>query len=358
MQEYLKLLEDLIRIRPVTADVQAVNRATDLIHQFLSKRGLHCTVEELDGRKILYAANAPGKEPDLLLNAHIDVVPAAYESQYEPEYKDDRIYARGSDDCLGNATCIIRVLCEAEPGVSVGAIFTSDEETGGKTSGRMVELGYKAKRAIFIMDRWNNYNICCAQKGILIAKLTAHGKGGHSAAPWAFDNPIDKLMDGYLRFRSQWTNPTKENYWNSTMAATVITGGMAGNQIPDDAEMLLNFRYLKVEEKDQILQKLRDLTGLEVTVDRTCLPVSVSTDTPELKMLVDTIEEIKGIRPEFDRMCGATDARWFAALNIPIAIMGIQGGGAHGKVEWCSLKSLEDFVGIVKAVAQKYSSGK
>ena len=88
MQEYLKLLEDLIRLRPVSEDVPAVNRATDLIRKFLAAKGLHCAVEELDGRKILYASNVPGKETDLLLNAHIDVVPAAYESQYEPEIKD------------------------------------------------------------------------------------------------------------------------------------------------------------------------------------------------------------------------------------------------------------------------------
>ena len=103
MQEYLKLLEDLIRLRPVTKNVQAVNQAADLVQKFLAARGLHCAMEELDGRKILYASNVPGKTPDLLLNAHIDVVPAAYESQYEPDYRDDGwLYARGKEYELAN----------------------------------------------------------------------------------------------------------------------------------------------------------------------------------------------------------------------------------------------------------------
>ena len=358
MQEYLNLLEELIRLRPVTENVQAVNRATDLLHAFLAGRGLHCTVENLEGRKILYASNVPGKTPDLLLNAHIDVVPAAYESQYEPEYRDGWIYARGAGDCLGNAVCIVKILCEAGPELSIGAVFTTNEETGGETTGRMVELGYSAGRAVFVMDHWNHYNICCAQKGILIAKLTAHGKGGHSSAPWAFDNPIDKLMDGYLRFRSVWKNPSEDDTWHTSMAATVISGGLVGNQIPDTAEMLLNFRYLRPGENEEIMQRLREITGLEVALDRTCPPVTVSTGAEELKILAGTIREITGIEPEFDRMHGATDARWFASLNVPIAIFGIESEGAHAKVERAKVASIAEFSRIVTAVGRKYSAGK
>jgi len=358
MKEYLNLLDELIRLRPVTENIPAVNRAAETIRTFLESRGLHCAMEELDGRKILYASNVPGKTPDLLLNAHIDVVPAAYESQYEPEYRDGWLYARGSSDCLGNAVCIIKSLCEADPAVSIGAIFTTNEETGGETTGHMVKLGYQAKRLIMVMDHWNNYNICCAQKGILIAKLTAHGKGGHSSAPWAFDNPIDKLTDGYLKFRQTWKNPSKEDSWHTSMAATVIRGGLVGNQIPDTAEMLLNFRYLEPGENEELLQQLREATGLEVTLERTCPPVTVSQDAPELKIIADTVEETAGVRPGFDRMHGATDARWFASLNRPIAIMGIEGEGAHAKVERCKVGSIDEFSKIIKAVSRKLSAEK
>ena len=359
MKEYLNLLGELIRLRPTSENIPAVNRVAETIRKFLESRELHCAMEELDGRKILYASNVPGKTPDLLLNAHIDVVPAAYESQYEPDCRDDGwLYARGASDCLGNAVCIIKSLCEADPKVSIGAIFTSNEEIGGETTAHMVRLGYRAKRLIVVMDHWNNYNICCAQKGILVVKLTAHGKGGHSSAPWAFDNPIDKLMDGYLKFRQTWKNPAKEDSWHTSMAATIISGGLVGNQIPDTAEMLLNFRFLEPGENEEIMQRLREVTGLEVTLVETCPPVTVSTDAPELKILADTVEEIAGVRPGFDRMNGATDARWFASLNMPIAIMGIQGEGAHAKVERCKVDSIDLFSRIVLAVAKKLAAGK
>ena len=353
MEEYLKLLEDLIRLRPVTADIPAVNRVVDRLQAFLTAKGLHCATEELEGRKILYASNVPGKNPDLMLNAHLDVVPAAYESQYEPEYKDGWLYARGASDCLGNAICAVKVLCEAGPDLSIGAIFTTNEETGGETTGHMVFCGYVPKRMVFVMDHWNHYNICSAQKGILSVKLTAHGKGGHSSAPWLFDNPIDKLMDGYLKFRNQWKNPPADDPWHTTMAATVINGGMVTNQIPDSAEMILNFRYLRPEEREELMRKLNEVTGLEVELDRTCPPVFVSEDAPELKVMIDAVEEVIGIRPGFDRMNGATDARWFASTGKPIAIVGIEGSGAHAKVERVKVDAIDLFSKVVKTAAQK-----
>lgn len=352
-EKYLNLLKDLIRLRPVTSDLPAVNRASERMHQFLSEHGLNCTMEELNGRKILYASTTAGKVPDLLMNAHIDVVPAEDEKQYEPEIKDGWLYARGAGDCLGNAVCIAKILCEAEPGISIGAIFTADEETGGKTTERMVALGYKAKRAIFVLDSWNDHNISCQQKGILIVKLTAHGKGGHSSSPWAYDNPIDKLMDGYLRFRNVWKNPTPEDTWHNSMAATVIRGGMVNNQIPDTAEMLINFRYIHPEEKDAILQQLREQTKLEVSVERICPPVVVSQDSPELKLLAETYSEITGIKVGFAKMHGATDARWFVPLNLPIAIFGAEYTGIHSPVEKARLSSIQELGDVVRQVCRK-----
>ena len=79
----LELLKDLIRIPSVSADVDAVNSATDFLHAYLENRGLHCTIENCNGRRVLFAATVPGKQPDYLFNAHLDVVPAEKE-QFEP----------------------------------------------------------------------------------------------------------------------------------------------------------------------------------------------------------------------------------------------------------------------------------
>ena len=54
----LNLLEQLIRCKPMSESVEAVNRATDIMREYLESHGVSCIVEELKGRKILYAATS------------------------------------------------------------------------------------------------------------------------------------------------------------------------------------------------------------------------------------------------------------------------------------------------------------
>ena len=179
MTEYIALLEDLIRCRPVSSDIPAVNNATMRMRDFLSAHGLYCTLEEsADGRKLLYAAPREGKKPDYLFNAHLDVVPAL-ESMFTPVQQGNRMYGRGATDCLGNATAIARALVLAGKDGKAGAFFSADEETGGETTAFMVQKGYIAEKMVIIMDA-NPWSITYAQKGILNVTLTARGKAGHS----------------------------------------------------------------------------------------------------------------------------------------------------------------------------------
>ena len=97
----LALLETLIRTRPVTTDTARVNAATDVMRNYLETRGIFCRVEELNGRHILYASNRESGTPEIILNSHMDVVPAE-EEQFEPVVRDGKLFARGACDCLGN----------------------------------------------------------------------------------------------------------------------------------------------------------------------------------------------------------------------------------------------------------------
>lgn len=347
-EEYLKLLCDLIQCRPVSSDIDAVNRAERMMKDFLEKKGLYCTEEIIDGRCVVYASTRPGKKQDLLLNAHMDVVPAAYEHQYLPRIEGDRLYARGSDDCLGNAVTAAQFLVEAGDSVSACAIFTADEEIGGRTTGEMVARGYGANKAALVIDGGGYGNIVYSQKGIMVLKLRAVGKGGHSSIPWMFDNPIDRLIDGYCKLRNSWQNPVQEDPWGKSLAACILKAGEVHNAIPDTAEMLINIRYTVDEDYDRILKMVQDLTGLEVEVGETCPPVVSNPDVPAIQALkkaftiADPAHEVK-----LSRMCGATDARHLKALGIPIGIIGVVGSGMHGKEEYLEMASVDVFVRIL-----------
>lgn len=352
MAVYVELLKKLIGMRTVTADVNAVNRAQDALRSFLTEHGLACTMEELDGRKVLYASTVPGKTPDLLLNAHVDVVPAENDSQFSPVVEGEWIIGRGSGDCLGNAVCAVKTLCEAGPDISVGAVFSSDEETGGLTTKHMVSLGYAARRLVCVLDNYDDDNICSAQKGIMYLKLAARGTSGHSSAPWLFDNPVDKLVAGYARLLEKWKNPVQDDQWHASIAGTMMRAGIIANQIPDTAEMTVNVRYTRPEERESIVGFIRETTGLEVEFVSGRPPLAVRESAEELDLLAAVMAKHFGKKPEFTRMNGATDACYFAAGSAPVAIIGIKFSGAHAKSERASLVSLERYSLMLEELAR------
>jgi len=344
MNEYTELLEKLIRCKAVSGEIQNVNRAVGVMRDFLESKGIACVTETLDGREILYASAMPGKVQDIMLNAHLDVVPAS-DSMFEPEIRDGKLFARGSSDCQGNATALAEVLCRLCGRASVSAVFSTDEEIGGQTTRAMVERGYGARKMILILDA-APYCIANAQKGIISATLCATGKGGHSSEPWNLNNPIDRLIDGYVKLRSAWP-ALSADHWGNTMAPCILRGGSAANQVPDSAEMVLNIRYIRGGDDEAILEKLRSLTGLEVTVNMTTEPVFVDETHPLMQALKRKMEERFGRNVPFYRMHGATDARHFVSLNVPVAILGTEGGGMHAANEWLDLQNCRDYAELL-----------
>ena len=351
MKEYIALLEDLIRCRPVSSNIPAVNNATMRMRDFLSAHGLYCTLEEApDGRKLLYAAPREGKTPDYLLNAHLDVVPAE-ESMFTPTHQGNRMYGRGATDCLGNAVAVARALVLAGKDGKAGAFFSADEETGGDTTALMVRKGYAAKKMVIIMDA-NPWSITYAQKGILNVKLTARGKAGHAAAPWDSDNALDRLIDGYVKIRNAWPEMKPEIYGDS-LAATICQCGSVINRIPEIAEMKLNIRYVTPGGEEKILQMIRSVSGLEAeALDDRCPPVACDPEAPALKELRQTMEKAFNRPIALERLCGATDARHFPQ-ETPVAILGIAGEGCHSDGEWSDLDCIQAYsemlAGFIKA---------
>ena len=347
MNETVALLEKLIRTRPVTTDPERVNAATAVMREYLETHGTFCRTEEFAGRQILYASNRESGTPEIILNSHLDVVPAKPD-QFEPVVRDGKLFARGACDCLGNAACLAQILLSANR--HVAAVFSADEETGGETTKHMVELGYKAKHAVLILDS-GEPTLIYGQKGVLVAHLTAKGRDGHAAYPWNCDNPIDKLMTGFAKFRAKWQNPASETDWRNSMSACMMSAGSAPNQIPREATMTINFRIVDEASRELILRDLAETTGCEVTLGEDIPPVSFDKDDPVFKQLQRTLSEslCPGGEIPLVRLCGATDSRHWRALGIPVPVLGVDGGNEHSEGEYVELDSIGRYAdGIVK----------
>jgi succinyl-diaminopimelate desuccinylase len=351
MKDTISLLKELIPLHPVSSDIPAVNEATGVLQDYLMAGGAYCQVEEIDGRQVLFAATHDTKCPDVLLNAHVDVVPAEA-NQFAPVEKEGWLHGRGSGDCLGHAVICAQTILRSLGERSVGAIFSADEEIGGDTTLGMVERGYGAGRLVLVVDG-ASHAIAVAQKGILSVTLVATGKAAHSSAPWLGDNAIDRLIDGYQRIRCIFPEVKQGDEWHNTLAAACINGGTAHNRIPDHAEMTINIRFVDPDERNSIVAKLHELSGLEVKVLMECPPVVFSEDTPEFRTLGECMKQRLDHEIAFVRMNGATDARHFAALGVPVAIIGAPARDIHGDDEAVDIASLLAYESLLAAAVEK-----
>ena len=218
----------------------------------------------------------------------------------------------------------------------------------------MVERGYNARKIGIVMDG-GAYSVCTAQKGILILKFVARGVTGHASAPWAFDNAIAKLLDGYARFKAAWPEKaTAKDQWHDTMTPCIIKGGNANNQIPDYAELTVNIRYTNKEDESNIIDMAMRTSGLEVSTTRGCEPLYADESNPALIRLKDALQEsFTDHDVSFVHMNGATDARHMGDMGIPIAVLGIPGGGAHYANEWASVSGIRRYADCL----EKYIMG-
>ena len=348
--EYLELLKTLVRVGAVSSEIAKVNRNQEIMHDFLAAHGVrHLTFEEFpDGRKVLFAANRPGKEMQVILNAHLDVVPPVSAAQLEPREEDGWLVGRGTGDDLGNAViCAAALLRLLDSERSVGVIFTADEEIGGTTVVGMVERGYRATEVAVVMDS-SPYVIDSCEKGILVLEVKAIGKACHAAYPWTGENAADKLVEGYMKLREFLKTKqlaTEGDQWHETVQLCQMKGSDAENQVPGVATFVLNVRYTDPARREAIIEEVRQATGCQVTVQRECPPVYSDENSPVLQKMLRAMQECFPEKPvAFHRMNGATDARHMVGWQVPIACAGADHRGIHGADEALRIDTIAPYI--------------
>ncbi len=335
-----QLLKKMMSFRPVSEDKAAVNRLVDFVGGYLKDKRVFTKVERLDGRKVLYASTSRGKKSPLLFNAHLDVVPAD-EDTFCWREKRGWIFGRGAGDCLGNCAVLVHLLSRTAGRVDIGVVFSTDEETGGETTAHMIDRGYSGDFVILLDG--GGYRIAVAQKGVLTVRLEASGRACHGSTPWRGVNAVDRLIDGYSRVKKLFPAVGPGNEWHTTMSANVIRGGTVFNRVPDRAEMLLDIRYTKKPPVRDLVKRIRQVSGLKAVIVRKQPMVFCNEKHPRVKQLGQLMRRRLRKEIRMVRMNGATDARHFTKLKVPMAIIGIPARGAHSRTECVSVSGMKQY---------------
>jgi succinyl-diaminopimelate desuccinylase len=289
------------------------------------------------------------KKFKVIMNAHLDVV-AAREDQYHPFEKDGRLYGRGAIDMKAAGAAEILAFAEIAKKVnySLGLQLVTDEEIGGK-NGTKYQISQRILTDFYLCGEYSHLGIGNQTKGVLWLKLISHGKRSHGAYPWKGENAIYKLAKEINQVSKLFPAPKKE-VWKTTCNFGQISGGIATNQVPDEAFVMLDIRRVPSETADSLIAKIKSKlifsdTEIQIIENE---PVNFAPkNNPFIKTLSQSIHSVTHQPVKFVRFHGASDARHYSASGCTAIDIGPSGEGLHSDNEWVDIKSLEDYYQIL-----------
>jgi LysW-gamma-L-lysine carboxypeptidase len=196
--------------------------------------------------------------PIVLLCGHMDTV----EGEIPVRIDDGKLYGRGTVDAKGPLAAMIVAASNFVKGGFKGKILVVgvvDEEKGGTGIRHFVKEGIQPDYAIF-GEPSGLEKVVFGYKGILTVKVIVETPSGHSAAPWLFDNAIEKAMEFWkqinkLHLREE---KLKSRFYSITSCLTGIKGGNnSASFIPSNCEILVQLRIPPQLTPEQVFNEVK-----------------------------------------------------------------------------------------------------
>lgn len=328
-------LSQLVSFPSVSSNPETCHEVLEFVRSQIAPYGFHISGNTDTDNPWFLATTQKTMEPDILFAAHLDVVPAPTEL-FTMEKRDGKLYGRGTYDMKAAAACYLELIknnSAALHELNIGFLFTTDEEIGGFSLNDILESGLRPK-LVFIPDGGEGWKIEERAKGFHDVRITAQGHAAHGSRPWEGDNALHRLLDLVAILRKEYPS-TERN--GPTLAITVMESGTAINQIPDYAEVKMDFRTfskLDIEAFKQHLGELEQTHDVSVEVTQFGAPLIFDKQSPLVQDFLQLLREQTGHEVEYCVSYGGTDARYFALYDIPCIIVTPAGAGRHSPSEW------------------------
>ncbi len=355
------LTRDLILLPSTESNPTAIRQCYEFVRNHLEGfEGVEIHDHENEGVPSLVALPTGNTAPDVLMVAHLDVVDHPDPAAYRSTIADGRIVGSGAGDMKG-ALAILMVLFRrfhrANPGISLGLVVTTDEETGGAHGVRYLidEVGLRCGCAL-IPDGGSPDEITIEEKGILHLQLIAPGLPAHAARPWLGDNPIphltaalDRLANAFDELKSE-----SDDYWHPTCTVTGIgTENGAFNRLAAEAHATLDIRFPPPHTSAELIALVRDVAGDRIQAN-TIIAAEATHLSPDPKF-ADITETITGRQPRLSRESGGSDARFLHPHGIPVLMSRPAVGNLHAPDEWIDIESMVEYYRVCEAyLAQRF----
>ena len=205
----------------------------------------HLTVERLGDN--LVARTRGDAATRVLLAGHTDTVPA--NGNATPRVDGDTLWGLGATDMkAGLAVMLELARTVTDPAVEVTYVFYAAEEVAAVHNG----LGHLFRDRpdlleadVALLGEPTDAVIEAGCQGTMRIQVTVHGRRSHTARPWMGRNAIHRLGRILAAVEAMpERRPVIDGCeFREALQAVAVTGGVAGNVVPDLATVTLNHRF-------------------------------------------------------------------------------------------------------------------
>jgi|SRR5450631_255686 len=320
----LDLGTDVVTLTAALCDIESVSgneqRIADAIEAVL--RPLRHLQVTRDGHTVIARTNL-GRSERVVLAGHIDTVPLTDPANLPTRRDGQDMVGRGTCDMKGGVAVLLRLAgVLSEPIRDITYVFYDCEEVESARNG-LARVGRNtpdllaADFAVLLEPTDGVVEGGC--NGTLRVDVTARGKAAHSARPWNGHNAIHEAMTilGRLVAYEQQTVEVDGLDYHEALSAVAIRGGIAGNVIPDECVVTVNYRFAPNKSGAQALAHVCELfAGYAVELTETADGARPGLHLPAAQAFVEALAV--PVRAKL----GWTDVARFSELSIPAVNFG------------------------------------
>lgn len=320
------LTADLLNIYSVSG---AEVRLADAVQAALEGTGgLEIT---RDGDAIIARTNL-GRDTRIVLAGHLDTVPlprtegsrGTVPASWSEEAGERVLYGRGAVDMKGGVAVQLALAAHLkEPRYDITYVFYDNEEVASELSGlARLMRNHREKltdAAFAVLLEPTDGTIEGGCNGTIRFWIRTSGVAAHSGRAWKGVNAIHKMADvlGRLAAYQPATYEVEGLAYREGLNAVQISGGVAGNVIPDDAGVHINYRFAPNKTLDEAIAHLHEVfEGYELDFVDLSSAARPGLDAALSRSLIESVGQAP--KPKY----GWTDVARFSEIGIPAVNFG------------------------------------
>ncbi len=264
----------------------------------------------------IVARTTLGRAQRVVIAGHLDTVPINHNLPVREE--NGFLIGRGTVDMKGGAAVALKLAAElTAPSTDVTWIWYDQEEVASDLNGlaRLAAIDPGLLDGDFaILGEPTSATIEGGCNGTARVDIRLHGVRAHSARSWVGHNAIHDAA-GVLAILASYVPAELEVdglVYREGLNAVGISGGVAGNVIPDEATVSVNYRFAPSRSGEQAIAHLREIfAGYDLDVTDLAEGARPGLDAPLAQQFLAAVGGVA--TPKY----GWTDVARFAALGIP-----------------------------------------